>query len=275
MSLSGTSVLVVEDHDFQRRTLVRILRNLGISDVAEAADGEEALQVLSAAPRAVDVVVCDLELPGMDGVALLGHLADNAPGQAVIIASGMEQAVLDGAEAAGTARGLLVLGRIAKPITAAGLLDALHRLPAAPRTAPVVASQAAGPVLELRADSVGGPATGVRVSGDVDDEDLIAAACRLHRRLLREGHDLRVAVVLPDRISDPRTPVRLAGRAALEGVAPRHLTVLLDGDAAEEVIRSFSARGFAVQDGDPPATVSLAGGVVTSVDELLATLADR
>ena len=71
MSLAGTSVLVVEDHDFQRRTLVRILRNLGIGDVLEAADGEEALLLAEEHAGQIDMLISDVIMPGLDGPSLL------------------------------------------------------------------------------------------------------------------------------------------------------------------------------------------------------------
>lgn len=286
MSLADLSVLVVEDHDFQRRTLVRILRNLGIGDVLEAADGEEALTVLGDAPGGADVVVCDLELPGMDGVELLRHIAARAPGQAVVIASGLEEAVLDAAEATGREHGLRVLGRLAKPITAAGLLGALERRDAgAPsaggdpprRTAPRPAGH--GPVLELQADPATGAVAGLRVSGDgVADEELVAAACRARRRLAREGHDVAVSVVLPPGGGDDAAE-RLAGRAALEGLAPRGLTLLLaPGELAGGVDAStaerFVARGFVVAAAADDPGLRPAGRAGT-VDELLALVPGR
>lgn len=247
MSLDGTSVLVVEDHDFQRRTLVRILQNLGAGEVLEAADGEDALRVLAAAPDGADVVVCDLELPGMDGVALLHHIGERAPGQAVVIASGLEGGVLEAAERTGRAHGLEVLATLAKPITAAGLLEAFGRRgPRAAATggaAPSGAATTTAPVLELVGDATGTP-TGVRVSGVGADEELVAVACRAHRRLARAGRPLPTTVVLPGPVGADAA-ARLAGRAALEGVAPRHLALVVPGTEGGHV-DALRDRGFAV-----------------------------
>ena len=44
--IAPLSVLVVEGHEFQRRTAVALLRGLGIGAIAEAADGAEALEVI-------------------------------------------------------------------------------------------------------------------------------------------------------------------------------------------------------------------------------------
>jgi CheY-like chemotaxis protein len=61
------TTLVVEDDDFQRRTVARMLPSIGVLKVIEAGDGRQALTVLQV-PACVDVVVCDLAMPEMDGM---------------------------------------------------------------------------------------------------------------------------------------------------------------------------------------------------------------
>lgn len=61
-------ILVVDDEPRMQRVLEIALRRQG-HDVLAAADGREALEVLERAE--VDLVVTDLSMPGMDGLALL------------------------------------------------------------------------------------------------------------------------------------------------------------------------------------------------------------
>jgi DNA-binding NarL/FixJ family response regulator len=68
-------VLVVEDHDVVRKPLVTLLKHRSY-DTREACDGVEALAVLEAG--AVDVVLLDLMMPRMDGLALLGRMRADA-----------------------------------------------------------------------------------------------------------------------------------------------------------------------------------------------------
>ena len=77
MTLADCTVMVVEDHEFQRRTTLQMLANLGVGALLEAADGDSALALLG---RGVDIVVCDLDMPGMDGVEFLRHVARTRPG---------------------------------------------------------------------------------------------------------------------------------------------------------------------------------------------------
>lgn len=128
MSLADCTVLVVEDHEFQRSTTLQILANLGAGSLLEAADGEDALTMFGLG-RPPDVIVCDLDMPGMDGIEFLRRVAELAAGTAVIIASGLHEDVLRAAEATARGYGLVVLGAIPKPLTARRLLQAvgLHR----------------------------------------------------------------------------------------------------------------------------------------------------
>jgi EAL domain-containing protein (putative c-di-GMP-specific phosphodiesterase class I)/CheY-like chemotaxis protein len=128
VSLADCTVLVVEDHEFQRRTTLQILANLGARALLEAGDGESALALFAAGPRP-DIVVCDLDMPGMDGVEFLRRVSGLGSGIAIIIASGLDDGVLRSAAATARGYGLEVLGAIRKPLTARLLLQAvgLHR----------------------------------------------------------------------------------------------------------------------------------------------------
>ena len=61
-------VLIADDHAFQRRTLGRLLKNLGVDTIVETEDGGEALHTLRKGSSAIDLVICDLDMPHMDGM---------------------------------------------------------------------------------------------------------------------------------------------------------------------------------------------------------------
>ena len=70
-------VMVVEDHDLVRAAIADTLRSTGLVVVAEAGTSEEALARLDDAQP--DVVLVDIDLPGMNGIALLRELVARAP----------------------------------------------------------------------------------------------------------------------------------------------------------------------------------------------------
>jgi NarL family two-component system response regulator YdfI len=77
-------VLVADDHLIIRQGLRLILETADdIELVGEASDGAEALQ--QAAALQPDVIVMDLRMPGMDGLAAIERLRVDQPGIAVVI----------------------------------------------------------------------------------------------------------------------------------------------------------------------------------------------
>jgi EAL domain-containing protein (putative c-di-GMP-specific phosphodiesterase class I) len=131
----GLIALVVEDDDFQRKTVARMLRSLGAREVHEASDGRQALASIQGAAPA-DLVVCDLDMPGMDGMELIRHLGEANSAVSVIIASAQERSLLDSVDKMARAYGVRLLGVIEKPVTLERLenLIAMHE-PSKPQPA--------------------------------------------------------------------------------------------------------------------------------------------
>jgi len=81
----GHRILVADDEAASRRGLKTLLRNGGY-EVEEAADGQEALEKASTFLPAV--VITDLVMPRLDGLALLSALQETLPWTSVIILTG-------------------------------------------------------------------------------------------------------------------------------------------------------------------------------------------
>jgi PAS domain S-box-containing protein len=82
--IRGAALVVDDDEDIRAGT-VRLLRRIGLEASSEA-DGASALALLAARP--VDLLVLDLDMPGLDGVTLLRELLERQPGARVLVASG-------------------------------------------------------------------------------------------------------------------------------------------------------------------------------------------
>jgi DNA-binding NarL/FixJ family response regulator len=78
------SVLIVDDHPVVRRGL-RVLLEVqdGIEVIGEAGDGGTALAL--AAEHAPDVILLDLKLPGLDGIAVLDELKARGDAARVLV----------------------------------------------------------------------------------------------------------------------------------------------------------------------------------------------
>ena len=152
MISSRLRLLVAEDHAFQRHTLLRLLRKLGAKDVLEATDGASALRLFRDAQPPVDVVVSDLDMPGMDGMEFLRHLGQSGRPAAVVLATAVDVAVHPSLKVMAQAYGVNLLGVLPKPITGEMLLAVLARH-ASPGVAPSAGAAGTGhayPAEEIR-----------------------------------------------------------------------------------------------------------------------------
>jgi CheY-like chemotaxis protein/anti-sigma regulatory factor (Ser/Thr protein kinase) len=82
-----TTVLVVDDDPDQRFVLRRLLRRAGITEVHEAADGDEALEV--ARREALDLVILDLAMPGRSGIDVLPELRGSVGRAPIVVLSNL------------------------------------------------------------------------------------------------------------------------------------------------------------------------------------------
>ncbi len=78
-SMADIKVLVVEDQSEARSMLRNMLLELGINQVFESNDGREALTFIDSAFDFVDVIICDWNMPNMNGVELLRQLRSVDP----------------------------------------------------------------------------------------------------------------------------------------------------------------------------------------------------
>jgi DNA-binding NarL/FixJ family response regulator len=77
------SVIVADDHPVFRDGLAMILRERGVHVVAEAADGQAALD--ATAEHQPDVVLMDLVMPGLGGIEATRRLVAGYPAVAVLV----------------------------------------------------------------------------------------------------------------------------------------------------------------------------------------------
>lgn len=85
--MNKVRALIVDDSSVMRKIVERSLRQAGIdlSEVREAANGAEGLGVLG--ENAVDLILCDINMPVMDGIEFLRQIqsVENAKGVPVVM----------------------------------------------------------------------------------------------------------------------------------------------------------------------------------------------
>ncbi len=123
---SGRRVLVVEDSAVQRGYLVGLLRQLAFGEIFEAADGNEALQLLEREQHdRIFLVLTDLEMPGMDGIELTCQLRERRLTDNLIVVSARDPRLLEIIESMACEDASIgLLGTLLKPVQ----LEALTQL---------------------------------------------------------------------------------------------------------------------------------------------------
>jgi CheY-like chemotaxis protein len=122
-TLADLDVLIVDDHEAMRTLLARVLTRAGVTRVRVAADGFEALALLTAQPA--NLILADQAMPGMDGISFVVAVRGNALFGAprIIMVSGNTNAEHEAAARAAGADTILV-----KPVSASDLLAAINAL---------------------------------------------------------------------------------------------------------------------------------------------------
>ncbi len=125
---SSLSVLVVDDDYIIHRVTTVILNDLGIKSVQSALSGSLALDIINQSSDSIDVVIFDLNMPDMDGVKLMRHLAKLRFSGAIIITSGEDARILRTVEKLAIEHELQVLGVLQKPVLPAKIRELLELL---------------------------------------------------------------------------------------------------------------------------------------------------
>jgi CheY-like chemotaxis protein len=118
------AALIVDDSTLVRKVLSEQLILEGVFKIAEADNGEPALEILQSSARP-DIIFCDLQMPGMDGLEFLRHLTALDYDGALVLMSGEDERILASVKTLGKAQNLNILVSLEKPITREKLASAL------------------------------------------------------------------------------------------------------------------------------------------------------
>jgi CheY-like chemotaxis protein len=123
---SELEILLIDDEEFCRSVVARLLKTLSVSRINHAADGFEGIQKLRHPGRA-DIVILDHNMPRLSGLAMLKKIREGSAGldrdQPVAMLTGHGD--LEIVEAA---RALDVNDFLVKPVSAAVLAGRLDRI---------------------------------------------------------------------------------------------------------------------------------------------------
>ena len=117
-------VLVVDDEPAVARFVVRVLQRAGVETATAATDRELYAAFDEFFP---EVVILDLNMPGLDGVEVLRWIASHHSGVGVILMSGVDRRVLESVTRLGETLGVRIIGRQSKPMNPESLLSLLRQ----------------------------------------------------------------------------------------------------------------------------------------------------
>ena len=155
-------VLLVDDHDLFRTGLRNLLEEQGVKIVGEAAGGKEALDIVR--ETAPDVVVMDLNMPGMTGVEATRHIVRDAPLTRVLVLtiSDQEADVMDA----------ILSGACGYLLKDASIQDLMQGLRAAAIGESLISPHIAGKVLQHVRSTTPSPEAADTIRAELSDREI-------------------------------------------------------------------------------------------------------
>lgn len=122
IDVKSARLLVVEDNRHAMRLITTVLRSMGVPQIESAHDGHEALKKINAC-MPFDLVICDRNMPEMNGIELLKKLRRFAPDLPFLMVTANADL-----ESVQEARSLGATAFLAKPYTPKDLEARIHAI---------------------------------------------------------------------------------------------------------------------------------------------------
>jgi len=109
--------VLIDDDTLTLRLLALQLQHLGYGNITQCARPHEALALLESEFETIDLVFCDLQMPDIDGVQFVRHLARIGYRGSMVLVSGEDERILQTVRKLAQAHHIDVLGTLQKPFS--------------------------------------------------------------------------------------------------------------------------------------------------------------
>jgi signal transduction histidine kinase len=236
-------VVVVDDNEGFRESLVALLTAAGHEVAGEAGDGRQALDVIAAARP--EVVLMDIRMPAMDGIETTRRLKEGSPHVGVVALTAQEDQTV--------VREMLVAGASGYVLKDSEGDDILNAVSEAAAGGGLLSAGVTPAVIEEMTEALEAER---RKSRELEEAHraLVERAARRHELVARLGHELRtpvtvilgIAKILSGRSVDDQERVelleRLVGRAASLGRLVERFESVMDSNSEDHVDLATLAR---------------------------------
>ncbi len=123
-----SKALIVDDSKSIQEYLYVLLKDMGIEYVSLATSGKKALDEMHSSNMPYQLILCDINMPEMDGLEFMRHLGEENYTGYIVLISGEHARILESTEHLAKAHNLNVIGAIKKPVTPENLDEMLKQV---------------------------------------------------------------------------------------------------------------------------------------------------
>ena len=150
MKPTEQNILIVDDDQLILEMMSEMLLRMGFPSVQCADNGMAALKLIDSNDKGFDLILCDLEMPEMDGIELMRHLGERDFNGGVVLMTGTKGEIMHTVLNLGKVHTLKMLGTLNKPVTE----EALKKLLELQTKARTMAKAGTVPIFEITAEEL-------------------------------------------------------------------------------------------------------------------------